>query len=336
MPVETPKGILREIHVTDRRMFKECRAKYKYQVVQRLATIESRVDALYIGTGGHHALAKYYLGLKEGTKVNLVDTFEEWVNDRFVAAKAKGRHFELPTGEQTELIHGVLNNYAEYYHDRDHEWKIVAVEQSFRHKIPGTNVWLVGSMDLIVEHRGSLWIVDHKFLRAINPNLAQQLEMDDQMTGYLWLAHKYGYNVRGCIYNVILKKLPAEPELLARGGLSKSTRILTTSDAYLRAIHRYGLNEEDYVDVLDHLGSKPNPFFHRELVARNRKELIAFEEDLTFEARDMTSSNTRLYPSPGLSCGWCEYRALCKGEREGADVNYTRMHMYRTREDDER
>lgn len=337
MPVQTRKGLLTEIHVTDRRIFKECRNKYRFQILDRLATKDSRVDALFIGVGGHHVLAEHYKALMEESKpIDMVDAFQQWLYNKAEEVNARQGRFEWPDGETLEMIHGILRGYQEHYADKDGDWKVLAVETNMKAKIPGTNVTLTGTVDLVVKWHGSIWIVDHKFLRSISDSLAPQLEMDDQMTAYLWLASQNGIQARGCIYNVIRKKLPTVPEILKSGALSKNKSIDTTQATYLKAIHDNGLNPEDYVDILDALGVKPNNFFHREPVARNRRELQFFQDDLTYEARDMTSKNTRYYPTPGMSCGWCQFRSLCKGEREGADVEYTVQHLYRIRDDDER
>jgi len=331
--IQTPKGKLDVIHVTDRRIFKECRAHYKYQIVDRLRPLGDIVDALYIGTGCHHVLSVHYQACMDGRyTTNLVDEFEKWVLERQTYLRTDKR----PTEEETEMIHGILRGYKERYEETDRDWQILAVESNFKYKVPGTNVTLSGTVDLIVKYHGYVWIVDHKFLRSISPALTQQLEMDDQMTAYLWLAKQHGIEARGCIYNVIRKKAPTVPALLKSGELSKRMDIDTTWGTYMQAIRDNGLNPDNYEEILGHLKDKPMSFYHRELVVRNKHEVNMLGNDLPFEIKDMTSPDTRFYPSPGQQCGWCKFRSLCKCEREGGDAKYTREHLYRVKEDDER
>jgi CRISPR/Cas system-associated exonuclease Cas4 (RecB family) len=263
---------------------------------------------------------------------NLVDAFENWVLERQALYKTSTR----PDEKDTHMIHTILRGYQERYEETDRDWQILAVEVPIRYKVPGTNIWLLGTVDLIVKYKGYVWIVDHKFLKAIGANLAQQLEMDDQMTGYLWLAKQHGIDARGCIYNVIKKKAPTVPPLLKSGALSQRGDMDTTYDVYMQAIKDNGLNPDNYAKFLDTLVTKPLSFYHRETVVRNKHELNMFERDLPWEVRDMTSTSTHLYPSPGMQCGWCKFRSLCKCEREGGDAAYTRKHLYRLKEYDER
>lgn len=338
MPVTTPRGILNEIHVTDRRIFKQCRNQYRFQILERLSTIADKVDALYIGTGGHAAMSSRYLSIMEGVQPEpMIQSFDAWIKDRELDRISRGLRSDKPSQEDRAMIMEILFGYEMHYADLDlTEWKILAVEQTYKCKIPGTNIWLIGTVDLVIWWKGQIWIVDHKFLRAAGDSLKGQLEMDDQMTAYLWLAKMNGIDAVGCIYNVIKKKAPVRPEPLVKGGLSKNKAIDTTYEIYYDAILEHGYDPEDYTDMLDMLKAKGNTFYVREPVRRNQMELDFFVRDLIAEAREMTSKNTYLYPSQGMQCGWCKYRALCKGEREGADIAFTRLHMYRVREDDER
>lgn len=337
MPLETPRGPLTSIHVTDQKMFRDCRTKFRFKVVDRLATISSQVDALYIGVGCHHVLQEHYTAKMAGEpQIDVVQSFEGWVAAKTEEIKSKGGRPERPDEETTWLIHSILKGYVEYYEDAEGDWEILGVEQPISYKVPGTAITLKGTVDLIIKWRGRIWIVDHKFLKNLEANLKQRLELDDQMTSYLWLARNNGINAAGCVYNVIRKAVPREPEILQKGGLSKNKSIDTTPQVYMDAIEKHGLNPNDYTEILDFLATKPNTFFHRELVYRNKFELQAFEADLPHVVRDMTSTETRFYPNPGMNCGWCDFRALCKGAREGADIEYTKQHLYRVRDDLER
>lgn len=316
------------IHVTDRRTFKKCRRAYRYAIVERLATPETKVDALWIGSAGHQGLANYYELNRDGTFFT--------VESGTQAALAGWREYcsnseEKPNAEQEHLSCELLSRYVAKYFATD-QFKVKHVEVPI--ELQFGDVTLVLTLDLLVEWKGHLWIVDHKFLAKIPSH--RQLEMDDQMTAYIWGARKAGYNVRGAIYNIIRKKLPVEPDLLQSGKLSTRSNMDTDYVTYMEAITRRGLSPDDYKEFLAKLQDQEDDYFHREIVIRNKTELNLFELNLMAEFRDMASPDLVYYPNPGDQCTMCKFQQLCKSENEGADTKLLRQTYYRLKEDHER
>jgi hypothetical protein len=169
------------------------------------------------------------------------------------------------------------------------------------------------------------------------PNV-KHLEMDDQMTAYIWLARELGLGtIRGCIYNVLIKKAPSKPRIIYGGtAVSRSLASTMTYESYMDAIIECGADPDDYKTELETLRGKGSAFFERHEIARNPKELDRFGEDLQYELLDMVSEQTRMYPSPGANCTWCQYQVLCKAEREGSDSTRIRETLYRIRTEEER
>jgi len=313
------------VHVTDRRTFKECRRKFSYSVIQRLTTAEKNIDHFYVGTAGHYALAGFYEECRSKPK-EAPDPQPHWFE--FTTSQKK-----QPNAEVEELSLTLLKRYVQHYGHT--EFSVVAVEVPIKLAYPEFGFELQGTLDLIVEDKnGLLWIVDHKFLKRLPDQ--KVLEMDDQMTAYIWLAHKAGFNVKGAIYNVIRKALPVEPELLQRGNLSKRKLADLTYETYLAAIERYQLDRDDYEDILSELQCQENTFFQRSKVTRNKKELALFELNLMAELRDMSSPELVYYPNPGDRCKTCIFQQLCKCENEGGEGRLLREEYYRIKEYDER
>lgn len=320
----------RPIHVTERREYRTCRRKWWLAFVERLTPKNeiAKADALYLGSGGHYALEHYYRHQIDnpGDLLPLIPLWEAYKLGEAIQ----------PEPDQDEMMKGVLNYYEQYAEVNDEHWRILDVEQRFRIQIPGTNIILTGAFDVIAEDllNGGIWIWDHKFLSQL-PQF-RHLEMDDQMTAYIWIAHQVGLKVRGVIYNAIKKKAPSPPMILKNGQLSKNKMQDTTLDLYEAAIEENGLDREEYQDILDFLAAKPNAFIMREKVTRNKYELAHFEELVRMEIDEMSNPNTYIYPNLGYHCSWCAFQPLCKIMNEGGDHEYTAQEMYRKKLGSER
>jgi CRISPR/Cas system-associated exonuclease Cas4 (RecB family) len=74
------------------------------------------------------------------------------------------------------------------------------------------------------------------------------------------------------------------------------------------------------------------PLVNVSYVTRTSRQLEYFEECLIEEARDMTSKNTRVYPSFGEHCGWCQMRSLCLCRADKGNVDLLKEHYYQVKE----
>jgi hypothetical protein len=317
------------IHVTDRTTFKRCRRKYDYQVREKLELKDSTYGALWFGSGIHEALATYYTHRQQTGEFSKQALFVGWAG--YLADKEKTVQLETP--EQHEkfdnmlaLADGMIESYYEYSVARDKDWQILAVEEEFQYKIPGTRCTLVATIDLLVKAGNRIWIVDHKTRTNFSP--MEHLELDDQMTAYIFAVRNAGINVAGAIYNEIKKKVPSDPPVLKDGRLSQNKMIDTTRDIYYKKIIQLGQDPADYADMLQALGSKE--FIHREVVTRSRASLETFGDNIVHEVREMMSKNTPCYPYPTPDCLWdCSYRMLCRTENDKGDVDLLRNTLYR-------
>lgn len=273
------------------------------------------MKALWIGRGLHYGLAQYY---RDGS--DPVIAMKEWL-DLKVPPKDYAEMWEDEKQQLRDvetLLTAMLTNYLPYAEAND-DFEIVAVEEPISIRIPGTYLWLQGTLDVVLRRRGKLWVLDHKGYQAfVDPS---DLELDDQMTAYLWLVYmKYGEMPAGAIYNQLRKKVPAEPMLLKDGKrLSKDKSIDTTPEIYRAAIKANNFDEADYEEFLHNL--EGNEFFRREYIARSEYELTHFATNLKEELREMKKPNLPLYPNPGRDCSWgCSYKMLCLCENTGGDL----------------
>ncbi len=349
------------IHVTSRREFKTCRRKYSYSHIERLSPIDDikSTGALWLGTGIHHAVGMYYYGrlvdqfaqsgqtmavkLPEGVSLMELMDFQDL---RYGWMDYKEKSAVKPDLETDELGQAMLWGYQRFSAEMDKHWTIVAVEVSLKALIPGTNVILEGTIDLIIKDaHGYLWIVDHK-TAAVMPS-RKQLDHDDQMTAYIWLCHQHGINVRGVIYNAIRKKIPTAPAILVGGGVSKNKSVDTTHYKYLETLEEQGLAKissngnftypAEYIDIVETTRARTfESFFVRYNLTRSKGEIQSFGEQLVDEVADMFGPNTKYYTNPGLTCNYCEFAFLCKVQNEKGDVKGVKDTMFRVKEHHER
>lgn len=311
------------IRVSERQKFRECRRAWKYAYLNKLEPIAKSPGARELGTALHAALAAYYRAMALDSAVEsreglMWDAWESYMTT-------------LET-EQIELGTGMLNNYLRTYDQDDlQNLKPLLVEETLYAPILGTKVWLQGTIDLLVDVRGEgTFIMDSKSYRSMRTSI--ELEHEDQMTAYIWLCQQNGIRVRGAIYNQLRKAVPAIPRVLKNGTLSRDRGMGTDKTTYLQAIKDNGFNPDDYADFLELLGD--GEFFSRVTIYRSKEYIEEFQRWLPFEAREMSSIRTPLYPNLSLRhCNFCDFSSMCVAECNRADVKLVARLEYQKKED---
>lgn len=92
----------------------------------------------------------------------------------------------------------------------DQGWKIIEVEVKFDVELPN-GMQLTGRVDLVIEYKGHLWIVDHKATTYLPGD--KETDLDDQTPIYIWAMRKLGYDVRGAWVGYTRAKQLATREL---------------------------------------------------------------------------------------------------------------------------
>lgn len=344
------------LSTTERQEFKECRRRWDFGSLSRKGIEPNRpAIALWFGTGIHHALEMWYSG-----QGDIAWHFRAWYEKelkRLEESQAVLWDEQKQEMEATyELGRDMLLNYVQWarvadYKDGTGFKRVLYTEREFAVPVPGEDgqpyhftdgkgqvweMWLVGRLDMVVEDfDGRIWVLDHK---TSKDRLDEEiLILDDQMTLYLWAAQQIlKHPIEGCYYNVLRKKLPVVPQVLANGkGLSKSKSIDTTYEVYLQAIEDNGFDPADYEDILDHLANKKTGFFERVKVRRNQHELAMAGRMLLMEAIDMLN-DPYIYTNPTRDCKWkCDYKDLCLAMNRNDDISYLLKTMYRKRSTEE-
>lgn len=200
----------------------------------------------------------------------------------------------------------------------------------------------VGRLDGIVqmiEDPDTYYVIDHKFLRR---TLSEEtLLIDEQTSKYIWaarVAHDRGWwkevddtgKLRGCYYNIVIKKAPKIPERLKNGSTSKA-KITTTAEVFTRTIMERKQPLVEYQEVIDKLEGAEEKFFKRYRIIRGQNEIDLVGDRLYYEYEEMSRlhqqnpdiRNPAIFPSPTKDCAWeCGFRQACYAANYGGDAEY--------------
>lgn len=321
---------MNEYHVTDISVFtSDCRRKYDYKVNQKLKRNKPDVGALWFGTNMHKVWAVFYNdGGIVGSHTNntLKTVWNNILAEEFCDAETANKRAEF-----TPLAHSMIDIYYDFAYDNDKDYEVVDVEKEIIVPIEllnGNVVNLIATLDVIVRHKpsGNMFVVDHKHLADFKD--LEDLELDFQMSAYLYASNVAGINTLAALYNMMRKKIPAEPIVLQNGDLSIDKGIDTTYSKYALKAKELciDLSEPRYKNIIEKI--KANPFIMRERVFRTKRFLTNFEHQLKCKLTDM-DSNPYIYPCENKNCTkFCQYKMLCKAENDGGDVDLIKRTEY--------
>lgn len=181
------------------KVLRECLRKHYY--AYRLGIRMPATFSMAFGTAGHAALEAYYIAWRDG-------------GDRMSAAYTAVQASQLPHVDQIKL-RALIDLYDQRWADEHEHWEILAVEQDFRYEL-GDFV-IAGRIDAIIRDRrdGRVYVLEHKST-ALDASLGsaywEKLSIDTQVSIYVDGATMLGYEIAGCIYDV-LKRPQHEPKL---------------------------------------------------------------------------------------------------------------------------
>jgi hypothetical protein len=177
--------------------------------------------------------------------------------------------------------------------------EVLAVEAQFEtplvHPLSGRAIRgarRAGKLDAIVRRRddGSVWMVEHKTTGGdISPTSSywQKLRLEPQVSMYFAGARALGYQLDGCIYDVIRrpdeKPLSATPE-------DRRKYLKGTTTLYKGQRETDETLEEYQARLATSIGEDPNAYFARSEVVRLPEELRAFELDVYAASRQMLAA----------------------------------------------
>lgn len=220
------------VHATSIRDYKQCPRAYRYRHVLRFVP-KGPQARLFVGSGGHAALAAY----EQGETDDPAAWFRDWLKDQIEGLGPAASEVPQKVWEECEVVAAVLEQYPEWARGMDDGIQIIVPEQEFRVPVfePGTDTirgWHEGRFDGIATTRdGLLWLRERKFLKDFPAE--EYLQLDEQAGFYLLAATRLfpDLALRGVLYDVIRKVHPNR----AKGELFRRYRVIRGT-AELRAL----------------------------------------------------------------------------------------------------
>lgn len=207
-----------ELYTNSRlRVLRQCMRLHHFRYglgIQTPTTPEAR-----FGTVGHEALEAYYRAwqavpgdddVQPVTDISSHEAAEAaWIRrDEALATRLPAALSVISSSDLSPWDQVKLRLLVIAYHERwgGEDWEILAVEQEFRY---GLGEHLIGGkIDAIIRDRpdGRVYVLEHKFTgseTSLGGPYWERLTLDSQVSIYIDGATMLGYDVSGCIYDVI-------------------------------------------------------------------------------------------------------------------------------------
>lgn len=238
--------------------------------------------------------------------------------------------FEVSVNLARSLVEQYFSHYSGQNPIKDLGLKYVATEVPF--SIPlSPDVNFVGTFDGIATDLAT----ETKFYLIENKTTGRKPDMDmfrrgNQSKGYNWAFKALtGHKPVAMVYNVIMKRLIAEPKLLKSGALSQDKRASVTVQSFLNGLAQYDLDPLDYAEYIEMLATREEAgddrFFLREKFHYTENELLHWYLNVLDPLVDEIASPSQIsnyleiYPNY-TSCENCLVRDLCDAMDAGDDV----------------
>lgn len=330
--VEGEEG-LQELSNSKAKTWASCQMKYKYKYVDKLRPRKTAVP-LRKGSWVHKVLEDYDSGKDwVATIKNLRDT--EY-NKLFEEEKVE-------LGDLPKEVYRMMRAYFQTYKQIDELHEVIAVEQDFMIRIPGTKIVVTGKIDKITRHKpsGKIWIWEHKTMKSTPPS--ENFRMTDTQTAlYTWvgemLAPYLNYkreDIGGIIFDYIKTKPPTIPDKLKDGSTSRR-KIDCDWYTYAATVRAHGNDHRDYLDMKEKLSG--NVFFVRHQMAKSRTMIRNILQNMVNTGTQIqTLSPLHVVANLNWTCDRpkCEYRELCMGDLMGHDTSSMIKILYEVKEEDD-
>lgn len=292
------------ITTSEIRTWQRCRAEWQ---ISYLFGHRPRVKEtpLRFGTLVHRGLEAWW---KHHDWVRAIDEGE--AKDEYERAKARA----------------MLCGYTAKWGPEQLDIEVLGVEKKFA--LPRDGYVLAGMLDAIARRDGRTYVIEHKTSSDdISPgsDYWSRLTIDDQISNYLPGAKSLGFDVVGCVYDV-LGVPTTEPKLATPAEKRKYTK----AGALYANQREDSESVQEYEDrVIEELMNNLDAYYQRaEIVRLESEEQRARDEarTLALEIVQAESEPDKLQPrNPGACRRFgrpCGYLPVCSGETDLFDIRY--------------
>lgn len=295
-----------------RNSFGSCHRKHYYEYELCVRPI-SDADSLRFGSLVHYGLEAWFLNIWQGAELALREAQAAILAH---TAKEKADAFS----QATALV--MLEAYSNRWQSSGFE--VLAVEQHFEIPLvnPDTNgvsrtFRLAGKIDAIVKlPDGRVVIVEHKTSgEDIGPDARYwtKLAIDGQVSGYYMGAKALGYEVEGCVYDVLRKPTirPYKATPVEARKYTKEGKLYANQRENDETVEEW--TERLRADITGH----DDKFFRRLEVPRLDADLVDYLSDMWAVAREIADAqNSGRWPKNPRSCdiySGCPFFEVCAG-----------------------
>lgn len=307
------------IHITDVTTYLACRTKWDWSSpLRRNLTSKEPNRHMWLGRMVHYALASYYgtPGSSARPREYLRSAYTTEALRSLAQIKTQLGHLPEALREFAVLGLAVTEHYGLWSPQHD-TFDVVMPEVPL--KVATDTYDFAGQTDgLIRDEHGGLWLLETKTAGRIPPE--PLVGMTWQGPAYVWAARqdpaltRIG-QIKGIMYNFLLKTPPTKPSRLLSGGLAKRSNLRSTPEAYMEQVRAQGLDPDDYAEYASRLPQ--DLFFRRFLVQYTDTQLKIFERNLGAVVSEI-QSDPFIYPQDGLrACAGCEFVELCRARFSG-------------------
>lgn len=172
------------------RVLRECLRKHFYKYQLRILTPST--ESMLFGTVGHRALEAYFIAWRKGQLESRLDCALQAIHGS-----------ELSPHDRIRLSALIIA-----YHVRwgDEPWDVLAVEVEFQYTLG--DYLIGGKIDALIRDTrdGRVYVLEHKTTgQDASPGSAywERLTIDTQVSVYVDGATMLGYEIAGCVYDVL-------------------------------------------------------------------------------------------------------------------------------------
>lgn len=322
---EDPSGLLTKSRASTAR---SCAREHHLRYEQMIVPIKDEDGPLGFGTLVHGALEVYWLAVKAG---------DDRATDEAVLSIQRAEADDFDKAKALAMVSGYAASLeASGFWAR---FEVVEVEPEFRCDLrnpetgaPSRTWTLAGKIDGIVRERatGLLYLVEHKTSgEDVSPGSPYwgRLRLDPQIGIYYRGAAALGYEVSGCVYDVL-----AKPRIRPAKATPEDKRQYTKAGAlYANQRDRDETPDEYLARCTEAIASDPAAYYVRGEVHRFEDELAGLDADLWSLGRmireGQLAGRAPRNPDACQRYGrWCSYFDVCTGDADLDDpTKFTRL-----------